>query len=99
MLKTYTPRFMTVRAVQLPDVETDDIDDDFTTALAKYIRTNHNMNVFETDEGLGISTGEKCDAELLGWGDYFVETENPDGTLSYEIVYSVTFERQYEEAR
>ena len=97
MLKTYTPRFMTVRAVKLAEPDEDDVlDEAAVLELAKYIRTNHNMNVFETDEGLEISEGEKYNADLLPWGDYFVETENPDGTLSYETAYSVTFERQYE---
>lgn len=99
MLKTYTPRFMAVRAVQL-DIDENDVPPINIDELAKHIRSTHNVNVFETDEGLDIGNGhDPFERELLAWGDYFVEFDNMDGSVGYEIMTSYQFERQFEEAR
>lgn len=99
MLKTYTPRFMAVRAVQL-DIDEDDVPTINIDELMKHIRSQHNLNVVETGEGLDIGNGhDSFERELLAWGDYFVEFDNGDGTLGLEIMTSYQFERQFEEAR
>ena len=94
MLDTYTPRFMAVRAAYyLPFTDDGEVDENLVNELSKHIRTTHNVNVIETDEGLEIgNASDSYERSLLAWGDYFVEFENNDGSTGWEIMIKMALE-------